>query len=114
MLRATEGSPASSLSLDDQMSDAGDPLHDESILNELFYRVSLASARSFHTKLPPILTRNSQQNASDHSDFDLDLLAADMATTATRSVTSHGTRSRRNQSGRHYAASLEDSGNVVR
>ena len=49
LLKATEGSPASSLSLDDQMSDIGDPLHDESILNELFYRVRITTNHSCFT-----------------------------------------------------------------
>ena len=40
-MKALEGSPASSLSVDDALSDVNDPLHDETILNELFYRVSV-------------------------------------------------------------------------
>ena len=43
-MKALEGSPASSLSVDDALSDVNDPLHDDTILNELFYRVSFIAS----------------------------------------------------------------------
>ena len=117
LLKATEGSPASSLSLDDQMSDIGDPLHDESILNELFYRVRITTNHTFFTLFSDIYFYYLLflQNGSDQSDLDLDLLAADIATTSSRSMmTSHDKRKHRTTTtNKHYAMSLEDSGNVV-
>ena len=38
LLKTLAGSPASSISLDDVQSDPGDPLHDDEILQELFYK----------------------------------------------------------------------------
>ena len=38
LLKANGLSPRSSVSADDVTSDIGDPLHDESILQELFYK----------------------------------------------------------------------------
>ena len=38
LLKANDLSPRSSISADDITSDIGDPLHDESILQELFYK----------------------------------------------------------------------------